>query len=68
MMTEMLRPCPYCGGKATVRCAWGRNLIGTPCFVATAECECLDRYTEMYSRNREEAILLACRKWNGRET
>lgn len=48
MMAEMLRPCPYCGGKA--------------------ECERRDRCIEMYSRNREEAILSAYRKWNRRVT
>lgn len=67
-MNDALSPCPYCGGKAAVRCVWGRNLIGTPCFAATAECERRDRCIEMYSRNREEAILSACRKWNRRVT
>ncbi len=53
-MTEKLKPCPFCGGKARVKCSIKEDLWGVACY----KCECC---TKVFF-SEEEAI----EAWNRR--
>lgn len=74
-MNAELKPCPFCGGKATVRARGGMNVIGLKIW---CECtECFARTDGDYSetRNEKKAIeniengkAIAIGLWNMRTT
>lgn len=67
-MQNQLKPCPFCGGEATVYYAQGNDIVGIPCFgVACDNCKIMigtveDGTTDFY-RTPEEAV----EAWNARK-
>lgn len=65
--TRTLKPCPFCGGEATVYYAPGNDIAGIPCFgVACDNCKTMigtvkDGATDFY-RTPQEAV----EAWNTR--
>lgn len=53
-MTDELKPCPFCGGKARVKCSIKEDLWGVACY----KCECC---TKVFF-SEEEAV----EAWNRR--
>lgn len=66
--TRTLKPCPFCGGEATVYYAPGNDIEGIPCFgVACDDCKTMigtvkDGTTDFYRTPQE-----AAEAWNTRE-
>lgn len=73
--SEELKPCPLCGGKATVRARWEMNVIGlkiwcecTECFARTVGYCSGTRNEKTAIENIENGKAIAIGQWNMRTT
>lgn len=70
MMTEQLKPCPFCGGEAKVDKYKSKYI--TEVYVMCTECFCktdsyyINTYYNIYNRTDEECIKYAVEAWNRR--
>ena len=64
-MTEKLKPCPFCGGKAVI--VTDNHECTSEIYVQCNECFCrTDTYANIGNRADEECIKYAVEDWNRR--
>lgn len=65
-INEVLRPCPFCGGKAIINQNRKHGLLYNPSWASCINVDCLVALTAVEDKDYIRAAQIAANRWNSR--